>query len=143
MKLNKQQTQSINNILKQSDIIKRFSLLNLWLFDAFTSSLSDSETIYEQAISDVLINMKDDDLNDPDNMFTFIQSLRKSISDTIAKLEPLNENMKRKRNIISRLNELIGEDVDIKTNDTLDELIRNLKSKLDKLNSVSMNDIKK
>lgn len=139
--MNKQQSQTLKNILKQSDIIKRFTLLNLWIFDVFTSSLTDSESIYEQSISDVLLNMKDEDLNNSDNMFTFIQTLRKSISDTITKLEPLNNDMKRKRDIIIKLNELMGEGVDVKINDTLDETINSLKSKLDKLNNVSMNDI--
>lgn len=111
---------TVNNILKNDDILTRFRLLQLWCVDTFTKSLKDNEPTLSKLINETMLNTDEID-ESPEHMLGTLFELKKEYEDYNRKLNKISKIINL-QNKYAKILKGIDDSIEIASNN-VDELI--------------------
>ena len=127
---------TINNILKNDDILTRFRLLQLWCVDTFTKSLNNNEPTLSKLINETMLNTDEID-ESPEHMLGTLFELKKEYEDYNRKLNKISKIINL-QNKYAKVLKGIDESIELASNN-IDELIAKNNKLIEGISKLSIN----
>lgn len=142
----KNENKQLKTILKNENPVLRFHLLQLWMIDVFTKSLSDTS----EGLNNLIFSICEPKTSESiDETFNKITKLKGYIIDYNNKLKQTSEQLKHVKTYQKIINSLLN-DNEIKPNDendkneeTIAHIIDTNEHLIDAINKLSIDDLKR
>lgn len=142
----KNENKQLKTILKNENPVLRFHLLQLWMIDVFTKSLSDTS----EGLNNLIFSICEPKTSESiDETFNKITKLKGYIIDYNNKLKQTSEQLKHVKTYQKIINSLLN-DNEIKTNnendkneETIAHIIDTNEHLIDAINKLSIDDLKR
>lgn len=132
---------TVNQILKNTNLLARFRLLQLWCVDTFTKSLQQNEPSLTNLINETMLNDEEADESAEHVLNTLIQ-LKKELEEYNNKLTKINKVIKL-QNKYAKILKTIDDSIEIGSNNVDDIIDKNNKliEGINGLNITKLNEI--
>lgn len=129
---------TVNNILKNPNILTRFRLLQLYAVDIFTKSLNNNEPTLSKLINETMLGTDTEEVDEsPEHMLGTLFELKKEYEDYNRKLNKISKIINL-QNRYAKILKGIDDSIEIAPNN-IDELIDKNNKLIDGISKLSIN----
>ena len=126
---------TVNQILKNTNLLARFRLLQLWCVDTFTKSLQQNEPSLTNLINETMLNDEEADESAEHVLNTLIQ-LKKELEEYNNKLTKINKVIKL-QNKYAKILKTIDDSIELSSNN-VDEIIDKNNKLIEGINNLNI-----